>query len=148
MKFEDIHKNWEEDGKIDQANMVVSSLDRFVLHNKYCKLFNAERAVLFRLKADRAMFYNFLYEYYTNHNSSSISNEELEKYGYNIRDEAAIPKVAVDKKIESDPKWIELNLKYSMQDQKCDFVEDILQTIRYRNKDIENTLNAIKMISG
>lgn len=144
MTIEEIHTEWAVDGKLDRTNLVKSALDRFELHNKYWKILNNEKRIFFKIKADRATYYDFLLRYWTDPSSSSIPDEELEMYGFPVRNGLAMPKAAVDKKIEADPKFIELNLKYCTQEQKCEFLIDIIQSIRYRNKDIENALTAIK----
>ena len=52
MKIEDIMEMWTKDSSIDETELATESSNIPVLHNKYLKIFMAERIKLFSAKAE------------------------------------------------------------------------------------------------
>ena len=64
MKIEDIMEMWTEDSSIDETELATESSNIPVLHNKYLKIFMAERIKLFSAKAELKKKRRVLLEYY------------------------------------------------------------------------------------
>ena len=63
MKVEDIMEQWDKDCKLDETELGNESTKIPTLHNKYLKIFLAERVRLFQQKAELKKKRRVLLEY-------------------------------------------------------------------------------------
>ena len=74
MKIEEIMEMWNKDSKIDETELATESSNIPVIHNKYLKIFMAERVKLFSAKADLKKKRRLLLEYYLGELDVEISS--------------------------------------------------------------------------
>ena len=77
MKIEDIMEMWTKDSSIDETELATESSNIPVLHNKYLKIFMAERIKLFSAKAELKKKRRVILEYYL----GELDQEELKELG-------------------------------------------------------------------
>ena len=74
MKIEDIMTMWTKDSSIDETELATESSNIPVLHNKYLKIFMAERIKLFSAKSELKKKRRVILEYYL----GELDQEELQ----------------------------------------------------------------------
>lgn len=143
MKIEDIISEWDKDSKIDETELGAESTKIPAIHNKYLKVFMAENVQLKRMIAQRNKLKMKLMNYYL----GEMDREELEQFG---RDQfyKKLLKTEVEMYIESDDVFIDMNLKVVMQEEKVNFLENVLKTINSRGFQIKNAIDWIKFTHG
>lgn len=143
MKVEDIVTEWDKDSKIDETELGNESVKIPNIHNKYLKIFLAERVVLFKLKAERNRLKRKLLEYYL----GEMGKEELAEIG---RDQIykKILKNEVDVYIDSDDLMVEMTLKVAVQEEKVNYIESIIKSINNRGFQIKNAIDWAKFTMG
>ena len=143
MKIEDIMEMWNKDSKIDETELATESSNIPVIHNKYLKIFMAERVKLFSAKADLKKKRRLLLEYYL----GELDEEELKELG---RDQfyKKLLKNEVDLYIDSDDALTEQSLRVSLQEEKVNFLESVLRQINNRGFQIKNAIDWNRFITG
>lgn len=143
MKIEDIISEWDKDSKIDETELGAESTKIPAIHNKYLKVYMAENVQLKRMIAQRNKLKMRLMNYYL----GEMDREELEEFG---RDQfyKKLLKTEVEMYIESDDVFIDMNLKVVMQEEKVNFLENVLKTINSRGFQIKNAIDWIKFTHG
>jgi translation initiation factor 2 beta subunit (eIF-2beta)/eIF-5 len=143
MKLEDIVSEWDKDCKMNETELGDESVKIPVLHNKYLKIFIGESAQLKRLFAQRAKLKRTLTEYYL----GELDRDELDQLG---RDQfyKKILKNEVETYIESDDDFIEINLKFALQQEKVNYIEAVIKSINNRGFQIKNALDWLRFTNG
>lgn len=143
MKVEDIVTEWDKDSKIDETELGNESVKIPNIHNKYLKIFLAERVTLFKLKAERNRLKRKLLEYYL----GEMGKEELAEID---RDQIykKILKNEVDVYIDSDDLMVEMTLKVAVQEEKVNYIESIIKSINNRGFQIKNAIDWAKFTMG
>lgn len=143
MKVEDIMASWDKDSKLDETELATESTKIPTLHNKYLKIFLAERVRLFQMKADLKKKRRVLLEYYL----GELDQEELEELG---RDQfyKKLLKNEVDLYIDSDDLLTDISLKVTLQQEKVDYLESIIKSINNRGFQIKNAIDWNRFITG
>ena len=143
MKIEDIMEMWNKDCKIDETELATESSNIPVVHNKYLKIFMAERVKLFSAKADLKKKRRLLLEYYL----GELDEEELKELG---RDQfyKKLLKNEVDLYIDSDDALTEQSLRVSLQEEKVNYLEAVLRQINNRGFQIKNAIDWNRFITG
>ena len=143
MKVEDIMASWDKDSKIDETELATESTKIPTLHNKYLKIFLAERVRLFQMKADLKKKRRVLLEYYL----GELDQEELKELG---RDQfyKILLKNEVDLYIDSDDLLTDISLKVTLQQEKVDYLESIIKSINNRGFQIKNAIDWNRFITG
>tara|TARA_A100001388_G_C28702107_1_gene466749 strand:+ start:174 stop:605 length:432 start_codon:yes stop_codon:yes gene_type:complete len=143
MKIEDIMEMWNKDSKIDETELATESSNIPVIHNKYLKIFMAERVKLFSAKADLKKKRRLLLEYYL----GELDEEELKELG---RDQfyKKLLKNEVDLYIDSDDALTEQSLRVSLQEEKVNYLEAVLRQINNRGFQIKNAIDWNRFITG
>ena len=134
---------WNKDCKIDETELATESSNIPVIHNKYLKIFMAERVKLFSAKADLKKKRRLLLEYYL----GELDEEELKKLG---RDQfyKKLLKNEVDLYIDSDDALTEHSLRVSVQEEKVNYLEAVLRQINNRGFQIKNAIDWNRFITG
>jgi hypothetical protein len=143
MKVEDIMASWDKDSKLDETELATESTKIPTLHNKYLKIFLAERVRLFQMKADLKKKRRVLLEYYL----GELDQEELKELG---RDQfyKKLLKNEVDLYIDSDDLLTDISLKVTLQQEKVDYLESIIKSINNRGFQIKNAIDWNRFITG
>jgi hypothetical protein len=143
MKIEDIMSSWDKDHKVDETELGAEAVKIPVLHNKYLKIFLAERVRLFQMKAELKKKRRVLMEYYL----GELNKEELEELG---RDQfyKKLLKNEVDLYIDSDDLLTENSLKVALQQEKVDYLDAVIRQINNRGYQIKNALEWNRFITG
>lgn len=143
MKIEDIMEIWNKDCKIDETELATESSNIPVIHNKYLKIFMAERIKMFSAKAELKKKRRLLLEYYL----GELDEEELKELG---REQfyKKLLKNEVDLYIDSDDALTEQSLRVSLQEEKVNFLESVLRQINNRGFQIKNAIDWNRFITG
>ena len=143
MKIEDIMEMWTKDSPIDETELATESSNIPVLHNKYLKIFMAERIKLFSAKAELKKKRRVLLEYYL----GELDQEELQELG---REQfyKKLLKNEVDLYIDSDDALTEQSLRVSVQEEKVGYLEAVLRQINNRGFQIKNAIDWNRFITG
>lgn len=143
MELEKIVELWDKDCKIDDTELGVESTKIPQLHNKYMKIFMGERARLFQLNAEVKKLKRKLGEYYL----GEMDRDELKEFQ---REQffKKLLKNEIDMYIESDQQMIDTVLKYSMQEEKVNYLESIIKSINNRGYNIKNAIDWLRFTTG
>ena len=77
MKLEDIMNEWDKDCKMDTTELGIESSNIPIKHNKYLKMYTAEKFVYNKLRAEYKKTKRKLLEYYL----GEMDRDELEEFG-------------------------------------------------------------------
>ena len=135
MKLEEIQEHWEKDSQIDRTELGEESLKISRLHNKYFKIFSAERLTLRKLEMDYKHLYRLKYQYY----QGILSEEEMDEMKWEPF-QLKILKQDLPVYIEGDKDIHNLNLKIGLQSEKVQFLESILKNLFNRGYQIKNVI--------
>lgn len=143
MKVEEIISLWDCDCKIDETELGDESTKIPVLHNKYMKIFMAERVQLLKMKSQLKKLKAKLISYY----NGELDQDELEEFG---REQfyKKVLKNEIEIYVESDDDFIELNIKVALQQEKVDYVEQIIRSINNRGFQIKNAIEWMRFTTG
>lgn len=143
MTLEDIQKLWEKDADIDRTELGEESLKISQLHSKYYKIFSTERLTLKKLTYDLIALKQKKREYFL----GLMDPEELHELGWEPQP-LQILKADVGDYISADPDIIQLELKKSYQQEKVDFVENIIKSLVNRGFNIRAAIDWEKFKVG
>lgn len=142
--LEEILKNWDEDSIIDQTEPGKEIIKIPKLHNKYLKILIKHRLALKKINFEYSKMRKVKEEYY----SGSMSQEELEEYGWepfllNVR-----TKMGVEKYLESDNDLIKILSKKIHHDECIFACESILQELKSRTYQLKDYIAWERFVSG
>jgi hypothetical protein len=143
MKLEDIMASWSQDANIDTLNLGEESLRTPKLHSKYYQMFIHERMALKKLEIEFSEKYQLLFDWM----DGVLSREELQAHGlepYLLKR----TKADIEKRLQTDPRIIEINKKILLQREKIEFIESILKMISNRGFQIKNAIDFMKFQAG
>lgn len=143
MKLESIFELWQEDAKIDSADLGSESLKISLLHNKYHKIFTNERIMLRGLEAELKLLKLDKHEFYT-----QGPTKETQEKGWVLPPIGKVIKSDVAQYIEADKDVVKLTLKIGIQHEKIDLLESIIKTLQNRGFQIKTALDWLKFQSG
>ena len=143
MNFQEIFDNWEQDTKIDRSELGHASLQIPKLHHKYYTIYIGEKAALRKHEGDLKRLRLDKFEFYTQGH-----NEETRTKGWRLPAKGAVLKTEVPVYVDADPDVIELSLKVGIQQEKVEFVESIIKSLRERGFLIKNCIDFEKFKMG
>jgi len=143
MKLDDIMDSWETDSKINYSSLDQEALKISQLHHKYYKIFIPERLKLKKLQADLKSLKRLKYDYYCNF----MSREECHDLNWEPL-QRKILKTDVERYIEGDSDIIEHVLKISVQEEKCAFLQDIINSLKTRSYNLRVAMYFIRFAGG
>jgi hypothetical protein len=143
MKFEDIFSMWETDSDIDKTELGDESLKIPKLHHKYYTVFVNERSMLKKLESNMKKLKLEKYEFYTQGH-----NEETREKKWKLPAKGMILKADIPMYIEADDDIIDMSLKIGVQQEKVEFLESILGTIKFRSNVIKNAIDWTRFTMG
>ena len=142
--LEEIMKLWDTDSVIDSTEPGREILKIPTLHNKYLKILVKHRLAVKRINFDYARMRKVKEEYY----NGSLSQEELEEYGWepfllNIK-----TRQGVEKYIESDKDLIKLLEKKIYHEEAVSICESIMQELKSRTYQLKDYISWERFIGG
>lgn len=143
MKLEDIQNLWFEDCKIEDDMLDEEALKIPRLHQKYYKIYTTERLLLKKLQADLKIFQQLKYEYY----SGEMAQEDLVERGWEPFYKKVL-KADIQRYVDSDKEIIERTLKIAHQQEKVEFCDNIIRSLRDRGFLIKNAIDWRKFTNG
>lgn len=142
--LEEIMKLWDTDSIMDSTEPGREILKIPTLHNKYLKILVKHRLAVKRINFDYARMRKVKEEYY----NGSLSQEELEEYGWepfllNIK-----TRQGVEKYIESDKDLIKLLEKKIYHEEAVSVCESIMQELKSRTYQLKDYISWERFIGG
>jgi hypothetical protein len=126
--LEQVLKLWETDAQIDQTEPGKEVIKIPMLHNKYLKILVKHRIAVKKATFDYAKMRKIKEEYY----NGSMSQEDLEQYGWEPFQIKLSTKAGVEKYIEADESLIRLLEKKVYHEEVVAVCESIMQELRSR----------------
>jgi hypothetical protein len=140
MNFDDIQNMWQEDCRIDEADLDAASRDIPLLHAKYMKLFSdycfKRKEAEIRLKQIRRK----KFEYY----SGKAEPEDYRDNPFDLK----ILKSDLPLYIESDPEIEKYQLKMEMFEIIINYLEGVIKMLNNRTYQIKNMIEWRRFVSG
>jgi hypothetical protein len=143
MKLEDIQNTWSEDCNIVDDMLDEEALKIPRLHQKYYKIYSTEKLLLAKLKADAKTLQALKWEYY----AGEMAEEDLDEQGWEPFPKRVL-KADMPRYLESDKDIINQNLKIAHQQEKVDFCDGIIKSLRDRGFLIKNAIDWRKFTNG
>jgi len=143
MDIEEIHGLWDEDSKIDPADLGTSSLIIPQLHAKYMRIYTAEKLTLKRMEQTHKELFRLKWEYY----GGTLDSETLAENGWKPNP-LKILRSDIGMHIEADQDIIKSNLKVAYIKEKVDLLESIVKTLNNRGFLIKNYIDWYKFTNG
>ena len=140
MKLEDIYKEWSVDNLIDKSTLDQASIDIPKLHHKYMQFLSKERMVFRVLQENKKKLVQQLEDYYT----GKIDGKDIGKEPWQLTE----TKSSSEKRVETDPSLIEMNLKIFVQEEKVLALKEIISNINQRNFQIKNAIDFLRWSQG
>lgn len=143
-KLEEILKAWDTDSVIDSTEPGKELLKIPTLHNKYLKILVNHRLAMKRVNFDYARMRKIKEEYY----NGSLSQEELEEYGWEPFLLNVKTKQGIERYIESDAELVRLLEKKMYHDEAISVCESIMQELKSRTFQLRDYISWERFIGG
>jgi len=140
---EKINKEWAEDSKIDEINLVSESAKIPKLHHKYYMMYITQSLKTTKLKEELKELKKSKIEYY----KGEMDDSELKKRNWKPNP-LKILRTDIDKYIEGDSDYIQMSLRIAYNEAATKYLEDIIRQINNRNFVIKNMIDFFKFQSG
>lgn len=142
-----IHSMWEQDSKLDPANLDNTSIDSAKLHAKYLQLFDSARLLLKKKEIELAELKLLKWRYY----AGKMTKHEMDEldWDYDPFHGATKPmKNELNQYIEADADISRVRLKIEYIKVAASALEEIINTLRWRHQTIKNILDFRRFQAG
>ena len=143
MTLDQMMEEWRKDSSVDATELGNESLKIPELHSKYLKIYFDERRKLKALEFQSKDLYLKKYEYY----NGKMSQEELDELEWEPFVKRLM-KNEVDLYLQSDKDIITGNIKVVNQQEKLNFLEEVLKNINQRGYHISNAIKWKQFVNG
>ena len=143
LKLEEILALWEQDSKINDAELDRESLKIPALHNKYLKIYTNTNLHLKKMNYDFKEMERNKFEYY----SGKMCEEDLKEQGWEQFDHKLL-KQDIPRYLESDSELIKMLLQTNYQREKVETLRSILTNINNRSFYINNAITWQQFLNG
>ena len=143
MTLDQMMEEWRKDSSIDTTELGNESLKIPELHSKYLKIYFEERKKLKGFEFQSKDLFLKKYEYY----HGKLSQEELDEFNWEPFMKRLM-KNEVDLYLQSDKDIITTNIKVVNQQEKLNFLEEVLKNINQRNFQIKNAIEWKRFTNG
>jgi hypothetical protein len=143
-ELENVMKSWDEDSIINPTEPGKELLKIPVLHNKYVKLLIKNKLSVRNINFEYSKLRRVKEEYY----NGSLSQEELNQYGWEPFLLSLRTKNGVDKYIESDEELIKLLKRKMMVEETVFLCESIIKELNSRTFQLRDYISWEKFIGG
>lgn len=143
MKTDEIVKLWKEDAKINKNELDDEASKIAYLHGKYWKIYLDEKKVLKARKEKHKQLRKLKLEYF----QGKLSKEELDENGWE-----QFPNIVLRQDLEiymdADKDIIKSILMIANQEDKVDFLKDILKSLHNRGFHLKTAMDFLKYAAG
>jgi len=143
-ELENVMKSWDEDSIINPTEPGKELLKIPVLHNKYVKLLIKNKLSVKNINFEYSKLRRVKEEYY----NGSLSQEELNQYGWEPFLLSVRTKNGVDKYIDSDEELIKLLKRKMMIEETVFLCESIIKELNSRTFQLRDYISWEKFIGG
>jgi hypothetical protein len=143
MNINDIRQQVSQDLVMDETSLDIESMKTPQIHNKYLIIFTDEKLILGKLKSDFNVLRKNKWLYYT----GKLSREELDDFGWDTFD-LNILKSDIDKFIDADEEIITLANRILLQQEKVNYLENVIKIINNRQWNIRSAIDWLKFTNG
>jgi hypothetical protein len=143
VRIEEIVQEWSKDCEIDVTNVSVESAEIAKMHNKYYQMYMQESMRLRKLKTDYKQLLKLKTEYYR----GELTMEELRERDWEPQP-LKILKQDIPLYIDSDQQMIDTSLKIGMQEEKVNYLENIIKMISNRGFQIKSIIDWERFRTG
>lgn len=143
MNIDDIRQLVNRDMSMDETSLDIESIKTPQLHNKYLIIFTDEKLILGKLKSDFNVLRKNKWLYYT----GKLSQEELDSFGWDTFN-LNILKSDIDKFLDSDEEIITLANRILLQQEKVNYLENVIKIINNRQWNIRSAIDWLKFTNG
>lgn len=143
MTLDQLYDEWRKDSHIDSTELDIESLKIPELHSKYMKIYFSERMKLkgYQFQSKDMMLKKF------EHYNGRLSQEELEELGW----EPFVKKLMkneIDMYVDADKDIINVKMRIAAQEEKIDFLEEVIKHLNQRNYQIKNAIEWRRFTNG
>lgn len=142
--IDDILKHWEKDCQIDSTEPGRELLNIPKLHNKYIQILVRHKLAQKKLLIDQAHLRRLKEEYY----NGDISQEELEKHGWEPFQLRLKTKTGIERYMEADADLNILTRKKIHHDEAISLCESILAELKNRTWELRSFIDWERFIGG
>jgi len=143
VRIEEIVQEWSKDCEIDVTNVSVESAEIAKMHNKYYQMYMQVSMRLRKLKTDYKQLLKLKTEYYR----GELTMEELRERDWEPQP-LKILKQDIPLYIDSDQQMIDTSLKIGMQEEKVNYLENIIKMISNRGFQIKSIIDWERFRTG
>mgnify|MGYP003657725558 FL=1 len=143
MNINDIRQQVSQDLVMDETSLDIESMKTPQIHNKYLIIFTDEKLILGKLKSDFNVLRKNKWLYYT----GKLSHEQLDDFGWDTFD-LNILKSDIDKFIDADEEIITLANRILLQQEKVNYIENVIKIINNRQWNIRSAIDWLKFTNG
>jgi hypothetical protein len=143
MTFDDIYKEWEQDGAIRMDRLSTESANIPSLHNKYYRMYLTEGLRLKKLRAEYKQLVKLKTEYY----KGELDSEELKEHGWPPQ-QLKILRQDIPTYLDADSDLITKSLKIGLVEANVEYLESIIRQINNRGYQIKNIIDFERFKSG
>jgi hypothetical protein len=143
MTIEELQAEWDKDTQIDRTELGQEAIKIPQLHSKYYKIYSTSRLQLRKWESEFKVLKLEKYEFYT-----MGPTEDTEEKGWKLPPRGAILKAEVNNYIDADPDIIKASLKIGLQQEKIQFLEDIIKSLVNRGFQIQAAISWEKFKVG
>jgi hypothetical protein len=143
MTIEELQAEWDKDTQIDRTELGQEAIKIPQLHSKYYKIYSTSRLQLRKWESEFKVLKLEKYEFYT-----MGPTEDTEEKGWKLPPRGAILKAEVNNYIDADPDIIKASLKIGLQQEKIQFLEDIIKSLVNRGFQIKSAIDWEKFKTG
>lgn len=141
MKLDEILNLWQSDVEIDKSHLDLEILNIPKLHHKYLKILSQERLYYKELDRQKKEIYQSLWLYFSGKADASVyKNKPLPG--------DLISNTKIKDYIEIDEKYINIQKKIDIANEKIEVLVEIIKEINSRSYKIRNYIDWQKFISG
>lgn len=141
MKLEEILNLWQKDVEIDKSHLDVEILNIPKLHHKYLKILSQERLIYKELDRKKKEITQSLWMYYSGKADAAVYKEHP-------LPNDLISNTKIKDYIEIDNKYISIQQKIDVANEKIETLVEIIKEINSRSYKIRNYIDWQKFISG
>ena len=143
MKLEQIVELWDKDSVIDKTEAGQESLNIPYVHNRYYKMLIQERLEYKRLDTKHAELVKTMTEYY----KGTLSEDEHKELGLDPFPMRLL-KEDIPQYIKTNPTVAQSALQLALQNEKVEYLVEILRVINNRGYQIKNYIDFLKFTNG
>jgi len=135
MRIDEIQELWQQDSEIDRMELGHEAIKIPKLHAKYYKIYIDERLALRKAQADYKVLIKDKQSYYM----GTMDKADLDARGWEPNP-LRILKADIPTYLEADQDIIKQSLKIGYQQEKVDFLESIIKSLRERGFNIKSAI--------